>query len=710
MDDLVNLPKLSFYEVPELKGIRVSDIYSNITNYKSINICENGIWAATDKGVYFLKPDWGKFLTNQSLKAIQFSGRDADVSTVTLCGQQQKAFIEGYNELTYQWYKNNTKLTGETGKEINITTPGDYYVELYDPCSGVHIKSNTLKAVQGVAPVLTFNYPDQINICDKQPFKLSINNNPAYNYRWYKDGVLTGNTTNTLSATASGKYKVEVSACADIWVSSKDVQVNFIDLPVATLAADKAVYCQGEQAKLTINIPVSPKYNIYWLRDGVVVNELTNEKEARTNIAGTYTINVNSTADAACTQPSQPLQLQFTATPAFNFNYPDVVNTCASRVFELKADGSSGYSYRWFKNNVQLNITTNTLPVTESGSYRVEASACSGSWVPSKTVKVNVITVPVISLSANKAAYCDGDNATLSINTSSSSNYIIRWWHNGDPLIEATDKTNITTNKPGNYNVTIEGRDVAACTQVSNMLVLNFSPQPTLSIQQVASTTLCEGSTVELRALHPLNANGVVTWSSGQTGDVLSVSRSGNYTAELRTPAGCTISESINVNLLPNPVLNLTDAELCPYGNESVTINAPAGYVNYLWNGQPGGASYTVNRVGNVNLTVTDFNGCSATQIIRVANKCDDIKIPNTFTPNGDGINDIWIISGIQGNNSLVVKVYNRNGSLVFESAGYPTPWDGTSRGQQLPVGSYYYIISVKNAGQVLSGSVAVLR
>ncbi|MCD8740679.1 gliding motility-associated C-terminal domain-containing protein [Mucilaginibacter roseus] len=703
-------PKFTFYECPELKNIKVNDICVNDASNAEINFCEDGVWVATTKGIYLLKPDWGKFLNSQQLNAIRFENQAADVTSITLCGQTQKVIIEGYTGLQYEWYKNGVKLAGQTGNELDVKSPGDFYVELYDPCSGVHIKSNTLKAIQGIAPVLTFNYPDQINICNKQPYRLSINNNAAYKYRWYKDNELTDKTTSSISVTETGKYKVEVSSCPDSWVASKEVQVNFIGLPVATLAADKAIYCQGELARLTINIPLNPKYNIYWLRDGVVVNELTNEKEARTNIAGTYTVNVKSTADAACGQSSQPLQLQFTSAPTFSFNYPDVVRTCAGRAFELKADGNAVYNYRWFKNNIQLNITTNTLPITESGSYRVEASACSGSWVPSKTVQVNVITVPVIRLSANKAAYCDGDNATLFINTSASNDYLIRWWRDGDPLVEATDKISIVTNKAGNYNVTIEGRGVTTCTQVSNMLALAFSPQPTLSIQQVASATLCEGSTVELRALHPANTNGVVTWSSGQTGDVLRVNRSGTYTAELRTPAGCTVSESINVNLLPNPILSIANAELCPYDNESVTLNAPTGYVKYIWNGQPGGASYTANRIGNVSLTVTDFNGCTATQIIKVSNKCDDIKIPNTFTPNGDGINDNWNISGIQGNNAIVVKVYNRNGALVFESAGYPIPWNGTSRGQQLPVGSYYYIISVKNSTQVLSGSVAILR
>ena len=83
--------------------------------------------------------------------------------------------------------------------------------------------------------------------------------------------------------------------------------------------------------------------------------------------------------------------------------------------------------------------------------------------------------------------------------------------------------------------------------------------------------------------------------------------------------------------------------------------------------------------------------------------------IPNTFTPNADGINDYWNIRGLETYPNATVNIFNRYGKNVFGSVGYAKPFDGTTNGKQLPVGVYYYIIKLK-PGDVLSGYVTILR
>ena len=83
--------------------------------------------------------------------------------------------------------------------------------------------------------------------------------------------------------------------------------------------------------------------------------------------------------------------------------------------------------------------------------------------------------------------------------------------------------------------------------------------------------------------------------------------------------------------------------------------------------------------------------------------------IPNTFTPNGDGIHDRWVFANSALYKSLHVKVYDRNGTNVYENKQYDNSWDGTFKGAQLPIGTYYYIIVVNNSYQV-SGWVLIER
>lgn len=81
----------------------------------------------------------------------------------------------------------------------------------------------------------------------------------------------------------------------------------------------------------------------------------------------------------------------------------------------------------------------------------------------------------------------------------------------------------------------------------------------------------------------------------------------------------------------------------------------------------------------------------------------------NSFTPNGDGINDQWMLSGLESDKTAIVQVYNRYGRLVFQSRGYSTPWDGYMNGSRLAQGTYYYKISLRSGKQVLSGVVNII-
>jgi gliding motility-associated-like protein len=86
------------------------------------------------------------------------------------------------------------------------------------------------------------------------------------------------------------------------------------------------------------------------------------------------------------------------------------------------------------------------------------------------------------------------------------------------------------------------------------------------------------------------------------------------------------------------------------------------------------------------------------------------VTIPNTFTPNGDGINDVWNINNIQKFPNCTVNIYNRYGEKMYSSIGYSIPWDGTYKGSALPVGTYYYLIDLKNGYPLLSGYVAIIK
>jgi gliding motility-associated-like protein len=105
---------------------------------------------------------------------------------------------------------------------------------------------------------------------------------------------------------------------------------------------------------------------------------------------------------------------------------------------------------------------------------------------------------------------------------------------------------------------------------------------------------------------------------------------------------------------------------------------------------------------------------CPATRdtAIIIVNTCNEYgDFPNMITPNEDGQNDVWVLDNL---NSIypdcVVRIFNRWGNIVFESEGYLDNWDGTHKGERLPMGTYYYTIDLNDAeGSVLKGYVSIV-
>lgn len=689
----------------------INDVCVNATSYTK-TICEDAVWVAASDGLYCLKPDWGAYLGGQKLKAVGFDGQPDTLSSIKICaGTSITALINNnaYSGTSFQWYKDGQELSAESKDSLVINSDGDYYAVLYDPCSPLHLESNHLKVQVISAPVFSFNYADKLQYCDSTQTTLKTDNNPGYHYRWYTNGALDGDTTYNYTVTQSGKYKVEVSACTNSWVSSKEIEVDLINLPLPAITANKLKYCAGDQAILTVNTPTDPGYTINWYKDGSIVAADLDKTTITVTTNGNYTVTINSKI-APCSQTSAVQQITFKAAPVFTFNYPDELRFCSGTPVTLKAEGDPAYQYRWYKDGILTGDTGPSLSITQTGKYKIEVSSCDGSWVPSTEVQVHIINLPMPVITTDKPAYCIGDDAKLSLAIAADPTYTINWYKDNTPLSAYTNQTSITTTGGGSYTVTIVNNqpnsDGTTCTKNSSAQTIVFNPPPTASVQKIVRTTLCDGQTVDLKVNY--NA-GTVNWSTGQVTDQISIKQSGTYKVTVTSTAGCATEESADVQFFPNPILNIPNTAVCVPSHKTVTLTAPAGMSTYTWNGQQGANIYVVDRPQTITLTVTDANGCQATQDIQVADECPDIRIPNAFTPNGDGVNDTWNIVGLEYDQTALVRVFTRYGQQVYQSKGYGTPWNGEYQGKKLQMGAYYYIVNTKNGTQTLSGEVTII-
>ena len=196
---------------------------------------------------------------------------------------------------------------------------------------------------------------------------------------------------------------------------------------------------------------------------------------------------------------------------------------------------------------------------------------------------------------------------------------------------------------------------------------------------------------------------------------------SGNVTISNSNATGVTISMPES-NVTPAPLTITADNKTRPFGadNPALTVSY-SGFLN-----KDGPAQLTslpvatttataASAVGQYAINVDgadspDYTITNIAGILTITPSLSLQDIPNTFTPNGDGRNDTWVIKGLEYYPRATVNIFNRWGQKLYYSVGYPIPWNGTYHGKALPSGTYYYIIDPKTGQPVIAGWVAIVR
>ncbi len=148
--------------------------------------------------------------------------------------------------------------------------------------------------------------------------------------------------------------------------------------------------------------------------------------------------------------------------------------------------------------------------------------------------------------------------------------------------------------------------------------------------------------------------------------------------------------------------------------NGTISLNTTGGTPPYsfLWSNAETTENLANLEAGTYTVDIVDANGCSYHGSIELDyTGVDCFSIPNAFIPNNDGINDFWEIRAIESYPNATVHVYSRWGQLVFSAKnGYKEPWDGTFKGKELPMDTYFYIIDLKNGSEPINGHVTIIR
>ena len=400
------------------------------------------------------------------------------------------------------------------------------------------------------------------SICAGTVSQLTAHADEPCSYVWS-----TGDTNSNITVSATGTYRVTAqnsAGCSS--TASASVQVH--PLPVPQIAGNTSI-CKGSGTVLTATGGVS-----YVWSDGTSGSRISVNPNSTLVYTVTVTDQYGCRASASETVTVKVIpSVHISGTPSF----------CAGGSTVLTATGGSDYLW-------SNGANTNSISVDAAGLYAVTATNSNGCQ-NSASVNVTALDLPVVNVTG-KSFVCPGEQDTLT--ASGAARYVWSTGESGNEILAMPAQTTV-------YTVT--GYAQNGC---SSMVSKTVNVEDVENVQINGITEICRGDTTVL------TASGGVTyrWGDGSTANSIKVTRSGSYTVEAASEAGCVGYASVAVTVQPTPMLSVSGIfSLC--ADATTTLTADGGD-SYLWSTGSQQNTVTIHEAGTYSVTAYNTYGCVA--------------------------------------------------------------------------------------------------
>ncbi|RLF65771.1 MAG: hypothetical protein DRN30_03385 [Thermoplasmata archaeon] len=590
---------------------------------------------------------------------------------------------------------------GSTTQDIAQLVAGTYIVTVSDDngCT----ETETIDIYEPLAPLSLMETHINVDCFGSNTGSIDIitaGGTSPYSYQWsdvnYNQLIVT---TEDISMLTAGTYHLLVTddnGCQD----TIDITISQPDDIQMTYSVDDVLCYGGNDGQIDMSVTGgTPNYTYLW-STGATSEDLSGL------FAGTYYITVtdnNSCVKVDSVEVSQPQE----ALSAI-VNVDDVLcyGDSTGNIDLDVSGGSFPYSYLW--SNGSTNQDIDHLP---AGVYTVTVTDDNGCLAYSGAVINQPDTALYFTYTVDDvscASYHDG-GVSLNIMGGTAPYYLT--WDDTSYVIN-NNFENITNLGSGVYNVIIT--DYNNCS-VNQTIIVN---QPdSLLISYSAGIVSCYdgnngniditivGGTLPYQYL----------WSNGATTEDIGMLNTGTYTVEVTDSNGCVSTEDIFVGQFPEIIVDyyITPLSCKDQEDAAIDLTVIGGTDNYIFNWSNGEFAEDILNLasGYYSVNITDDNGCIKTIDFFIDQSFEPcLNIPSSFTPNGDGTNDVWVLQNIDRYPNCEVIIFSRWGKKVFESNGYSDPWDGSYNGGQVPSETYYYIIDLNNGDEPYNGTLTIVR
>ena len=567
---------------------------------------------------------------------------------------------------------------------------------------------------------------------------------------------------------AAGDYKVKLTVtdangCSSV---SQETIVHVAKLPVA-LFTMTAYDCLNNGVTITDNSLASEGSIVKWhwdFGDGTPAEDKTLSapfNHVFTDV-GTYSVKLIVTTDSGCGSLVFQKDITIHPLPVVDFSLPDACIDDVAKFTDLSTiedNTQAEFTYKWNFGDPNASAANNTS--TQKNAQHKYSAAGNYTVLLTVTSKYGCVSTKQLQFKINGA----NPEAKFSVQNNCSGSDIsfhdesaipggfgnitkLIWYFDYDNHPELSETyasaalhiNKLYTHNYGLFNtpatktyhvklIAFSG-DSQTCTNVfDNIITINANPVITLLYNNnpvTADIILCQDNgVIEIKENKGIYAGTGVFTGTGisQTGTFdAAVSGTGTFIINYvftASATGCSYTTKFNITVNPVPVIQDDEQYAMLEGQKILLrpkVSISSGTVSYSW--LPAATldhadieKPYANPVENTTytLTVTSDKGCITIKEIFVKVLKAPL-IPNAFTPNSDGINDVWEIKYLNLYPNVTVDIFSRTGQKVYFSKGYASPWDGTSRGSVLPVGTYYYIINPGSGRKPASGYVNIIK
>lgn len=554
--------------------------------------------------------------------------------------------------------------TGETSLSITASGPGLYWLQETSPSGCVFTDSILILDATPVIPL-----PGYTEACEGDIVLLDAGN-PGSSYTWS-----TGETTQTILATVPGTYSVTVTNAWGCTAIDSTI-ILFYSFPVNDLGADISS-CDDPLHSWDMSCAGC----VYLWHDGSTLPTYSS--------SGPGWIWCEISTGPGCTVRDS---LFITLFPPAVVMLPDLIEGCEGDTLLLDA-GNPGSNYIW-----STGETTQVIYASTPGAFSVSVTNAYGCS-DADTVLISLYAYPDPDLGPD-VNVCPGTTLAWDLSCPGCS-YL---WQNGSTLPSYTTS--------GYGWVWSEVTTGPGCARRDSVLITLL---PTVNIHLPDSVPLCPGDSVVLNpdsaGLYP---GALYTWSNGTTGNTTTIHAGGFYSVTVSYPGFCDGTALVFAEELPILTVDLgPDMELCR--TNEIRLNAPAHGGNIFWS--TGESSEEIVVTSSQTVWVQVSNECSLdadTLSIHLFRTTDVPYLPSAFTPNGDGLNDVFKpVCNQPELDGFFFRVFDRWGKVVHEQQDLASFWDGNFQGEPAQEGVYawrmkYFDCDGKEAES--AGTLSLLR